>query len=177
MGIRNELWIVPTVSCVNGTADNMLRLFKEEVDNIYAEAVTVQKKHPYGCSQIGKDHADTVTILSDIVKHPNAGGVLVLGLGCENNTIDTFKESLGDYDENKIKFLVCQDVEDECQEGVRLLKALNAQMKDDKREEVPLSTLKIGLKCGGSDGLSGITANPLLGKFSDFLVSREVQRF
>ncbi len=171
VGIRNELWIVPTVSCVNGTADNMLRLFKQEVDNIYAEAITVQK-HPYGCSQIGKDHADTVTILSDIVKHPNAGGVLVLGLGCENNTIDTFKESLGDYDENKIKFLVCQDVEDECQEGVRLLKVLNAQMKDDKREDVPLSTLKIGLKCGGSDGLSGITANPLLGKFSDFLVSR-----
>lgn len=171
VGIRNELWIVPTVSCVNGIADNIIRLFKEEVNPIYAEAIIAQK-HPYGCSQMGKDHDDTVTILRDLVRHPNAGGVLVLGLGCENNTMDVFKEGLGDYDKQRVKFMVCQDVEDEYQEGVNLLKILHEQMKDDKREEVPLSTLKVGLKCGGSDGLSGITANPLVGKFSNFLVSQ-----
>lgn len=170
VGIRNELWIVPTVGCVNGIADKIIERFKEvgelSIDN------TLVLKHNYGCSQLGDDHVNTRTILGDAVKHPNAGGVLVLGLGCENNNMTEFKKSLGKFNEKRIKFLVTQEVSDEIEEGVKLLKELYENMKNDKREDVPLSELKIGLKCGGSDGFSGITANPLLGKFSDFLVAQ-----
>src|SRR5699024_6960562 len=127
-------------------------------------------KHKYGCSQLGDDHIDTRSVLADIVKHPNAGGVLVLGLGCENNTMDEFKLAIGDYDENRIKFLVGQEVDNEIEEGVKLLKEIYNEIKDDEREELPISELRIGLKCGGSDGFSGITANPLLGEFSDYIV-------
>lgn len=170
VGIRNELWIVPTVGCVNGIADLIITKFKEEVNPKNIDNIHVYK-HNYGCSQLGDDHKNTRTILADIVKHPNAGGVLVLGLGCENNTIDEFKVALGEHDSNRTKFLITQKVSDEIEEGVKLLKDIYKIMKDDRREEIPISELKIGLKCGGSDGLSGITANPLLGKFSDYLVS------
>jgi len=128
-------------------------------------------KHSYGCSQLGDDLENTRAILANLVKHPNAGGVLVLGLGCENNTIDSFHEMLGEVDDERVKFLVTQKVGDEIQAGVEMLKALYATMLQDRREEVPLKELKIGLKCGGSDGFSGITANPLLGAFSDYLIS------
>jgi len=171
VGIRNELWIVPTVGCVNGIGDNIIEKFKEEVKPVDLDAIEVFN-HNYGCSQLGDDHANTRTMLGNLVKHPNAGGVLVLGLGCENNTMDDFIKSLGDYDKTRIKFLVSQEVSDEVQEGVNILKELYENMKDDKRVSVPLSKLKVGLKCGGSDGLSGITANPLVGSFSDFLVSQ-----
>lgn len=129
-------------------------------------------KHNYGCSQLGDDHESTKKILRDIVLHPNAGGVLVLALGCENNQPDVFEEFLGDYDKSRIKFLITQNVENEVEEGVKILKELYAQASKDVRTEVPLSELKVGLKCGGSDGFSGITANPLLGVFSDFLVAQ-----
>lgn len=171
VGIRNELWIVPTVGCVNGPAEKIINTFKERVDELCADNVEVFK-HNYGCSQLGDDHENTKKILGDIVKHPNAGGVLVLGLGCENNVLADFKKSLGDFDEKRVKFLVAQEVSDEIEEGTKLLLELNENMKKDKREAVGLSELKIGLKCGGSDGLSGITANPLLGKLSDFLVAQ-----
>ena len=171
VGIRNELWIVPTVGCVNGTAESIMERFKKEIGQLSINN-TLVLKHNYGCSQLGDDHATTRTILGDAVKHPNAGGVLVLGLGCENNNMSEFKESLGEFDEKRIKFLVSQEVSDEIEEGVRLLKELYEKMKDDKREDVPLSELKIGLKCGGSDGFSGITANPLVGRLSDFLVAQ-----
>ncbi|MGN9164372.1 UxaA family hydrolase [Tissierellaceae bacterium HCP3S3_D8] len=171
VGIRNELWIVPTVGCINGIADLIVTKFKEEVNFKNIDNIHVYK-HNYGCSQLGDDHKNTRTILADIVKHPNAGGVLVLGLGCENNTIDKFKIALGEYDSNRTKFLITQKVGNEVEEGVKLLKELYEVMKDDRREEIPISELKIGLKCGGSDGLSGITANPLLGEFSDYLISR-----
>jgi altronate hydrolase len=171
VGIRNELWIVPTVGCVNGIADIIIEKFKEEVGSLSVDN-TLVLKHNYGCSQLGDDHITTRTILGDAVKHPNAGGVLVLGLGCENNNMVEFKKSLGEFDENRIKFLVSQEVSDEIEEGVKLLKVLHENMKNDKREDISLSELKIGLKCGGSDGFSGITANPLLGKFSDFLVAQ-----
>lgn len=171
VGIRNELWIVPTVGCVNGMADKMMERLKEEIGELSIDN-TLVLKHNYGCSQLGDDHSATRTILGDAVKHPNAGGVLVLGLGCENNNMPEFKESLGEFNEKRIKFLVSQEVSDEIEEGVKLLKELYETMKDDKREDVPLSELKVGLKCGGSDGLSGITANPLVGKFSDFLVAQ-----
>jgi Altronate dehydratase len=167
-GIRNELWVVQTVGCVSGMAQEMIEKFKstygtEGIDGVY----TFQ--HPFGCSQMGTDLELTRTLLQDMVKHPNAGGVLVLGLGCEENLVSTFKETLGDYDSSRTRFLVAQEVEDEVEEGTKLLKELYDLMKHDKRVTKPLSVLRIGLKCGGSDGLSGITANPLLGRFSDFL--------
>lgn len=172
VGIRNELWIVPTVGCVNGIAEMILKRYHEEVGGSGPFENTLVLKHNYGCSQLGDDHAYTKTILADTVKHPNAGGVLVLGLGCENNTMKEFKEALGNYDAERVKFLVAQEVSDEVEEGVRLLKELHAAAQEDRRESVLLSELKIGLKCGGSDGLSGITANPLLGRLSDYMAAQ-----
>lgn len=167
-GIRNELWIVQTVGCVSGIAQRIIERFKKEynptdIDGVYTF------NHPFGCSQMGGDLALTRTYLQDMVKHPNAGGVLVFGLGCEENLVGKFKETLGEYDESRTRFLVAQDVEDEVTEGVKLLAELYETMRHDKRVTKPLSVLRIGLKCGGSDGMSGITANPLLGRFSDFL--------
>lgn len=170
VGIRNELWVVPTVGCVNGIAEMIIKAFKAEVQMENVDAIEVFK-HSYGCSQLGDDHVNTRTILGDVVKHPNAGGVLVLGLGCENNTMADFKKSLGSYNENRVRFLITQEVSDEVAEGVKALKELYAQMQKDKREDVSVSELKIGLKCGGSDGFSGITANPLVGVFSDILIA------
>jgi altronate hydrolase len=171
VGIRNELWIVPTVGCVNGIADRIIARFKEIVGNINIDNVEVLK-HNYGCSQLGEDHISTRTILANAVKHPNNGGVLVLGLGCENNNMADFKKSLGKFNEERVKFLISQEVSDEIEEGAKLLVELYENMKADKREACSLSELKIGLKCGGSDGFSGITANPLVGRFSDFLVAQ-----
>jgi altronate hydrolase len=172
VGIRNELWIVPTVGCVNGVAETIIKRFQKEVGNISPFENVLVLKHNYGCSQLGDDHGNTRSILRDAVLHPNAGGVLVLGLGCENNNLYEFKEGLGEYDEDRVRFLVSQEVGNEIEEGVKLLKEIYEAAKNDTREEVPLSELKIGLKCGGSDGLSGITANPLLGRLSDFLVAQ-----
>lgn len=172
VGIRNELWIVPTVGCVNGVAETIIKRFEKEVGDIVPFDNVLVLKHNYGCSQLGDDHRNTRSILRDAVIHPNAGGVLVLGLGCENNNLYEFKQGLGEFDEERVKFLVSQEVSNEIEEGVRLLKEIYENAKQDQREEVPLSELKVGLKCGGSDGLSGITANPLLGKISDFLVAQ-----
>ena len=170
IGIRNELWVVPTVGCINGIADMILNRFKENIRPIGIDHIHVYK-HNYGCSQLGDDLENTRNILLNIVKHPNAGGVLVLGLGCENNIIEEFEEKLGDYDKDRIKLLKTQEVSNEIEEGVKLLEEIYNAMKNDEREQVPLSKLKVGLKCGGSDGFSGITANPLIGHFSDYLVS------
>lgn len=169
VGIRNELWVVPTVGCVNSQARIIAAEFLkkhtelEGVDGVFAYT------HPYGCSQIGEDHNRTRMMLQRMVKHPNCGGVLVLGLGCENNRMDVFKETLGAYDEERTRFLIAQDVEDEISEGVKLLEELYQKAKNDERTEKDISCLKIGLKCGGSDGLSGITANPLVGRLSDYM--------
>lgn len=171
VGIRNELWIVPTVGCVNGIGERMLKALEKEVNVSIIDGVEIFK-HNYGCSQLGDDHENTRKILRDIVLHPNAGGVLILGLGCENNQPDAFREILGDFDEERIRFLVTQKVDNEHEEGLKLLKELYEKMSQDRRVDVPLSELKVGLKCGGSDGLSGISANPLLGAFSDFLVAQ-----
>ena len=171
VGIRNEIWVVPTVGCVNGIAEQIIREFKAEVNPTDIEGIEVFK-HNYGCSQLGDDHQNTRQILADIALHPNAGGVLVLGLGCENNKIDEFEQVLGDYDKSRIKFLSTQRVQDEVSDSIALLKEIYEVVRKDKREAVPLSELKVGLKCGGSDGLSGITANPLVGYFSDFLISQ-----
>ena len=171
VGIRNEIWIVPTVGCVNGIAEQIIREFKAELGGVLEVDIEVFK-HNYGCSQLGDDHKNTKTILSDIALHPNAGGVLVLGLGCENNKIDEFEQGLGAFDKNRIKFLSTQKVQDEVHDAIALLKDIYAVVKEDKREPIPMSELKVGLKCGGSDGLSGITANPLVGYFSDFLIAQ-----
>jgi altronate hydrolase len=171
VGIRNEIWIVPTVGCVNGIAEQIIREFKAEVNPTDIEGIEVFK-HNYGCSQLGDDHQNTKQILSDLALHPNAGGVLVLGLGCENNKIDEFKEDLGVYDAERVKFLSTQKVQDEVTEAVTLLKEIYEVVRKDQRQTIALSELKVGLKCGGSDGLSGITANPLVGYFSDFLISQ-----
>lgn len=171
VGIRNEIWIVPTVGCVNGIAEQIIREFRAEVNPTDIEGIEVFK-HNYGCSQLGDDHQNTRRILSNIATHPNAGGVLVLGLGCENNKIDEFEEGLGAYDKSRIRFLASQKAKNEVEEAVALLKEIYEEVRKDKREPVPISELKVGLKCGGSDGLSGITANPLVGYFSDFLISQ-----
>lgn len=168
-GIRNEIWIIPTVGCVNSTATKLAAdnqsLVGGPVEGLYAFT------HPYGCSQTGADHAQTRKLLAALCHHPNAGGVLVLSLGCENLTPKQFREALGPVDERRVKFLVCQEVGDEFAEGAKLLGEIAAQMAADRRESLPVSKLVVGMKCGGSDGLSGITANPAVGRFSDLLVS------
>lgn len=168
VGIRNEIWIIPTVGCVNSVAqalaDLAQPLISGSVDGVYAWP------HPYGCSQTGQDQAHTRQILCDLICHPNAGGVLVLGLGCENSNIEELQKLLHLWDPERVAFLECQSVEDELADGERLLRQLIEFAGRDERCDIPISELVIGLKCGGSDGLSGITANPLVGRVSDRLV-------
>jgi len=170
VGIRNEIWVIPTVGCVNGQVKEIAETFKAEYGETGFDGVFAYT-HPYGCSQLGDDHERTKLILQKMVRHPNAGGVLVVGLGCENNQMDAFRASLGKVDESRVKFMICQDVEDEIGTGVELLHQIAEVVKCDERVEKDISCLKVGLKCGGSDGLSGITANPLVGRFSDYIVS------
>lgn len=170
VGVRNEIWIIPTVGCVNNIAtaiERKAQAFKtENIDCIAAFP------HPYGCSQMGDDQENTRTILADLINHPNAGGVLVLGLGCENSNIDVLKHYLGEYDPDRVKFLVCQEHEDEIADALSLIEELAAYADRFRRESISCSELVIGMKCGGSDGLSGITANPTVGAFSDLLISK-----
>lgn len=169
-GVRNEIWIIPTVGCVNNVATSIEKkaqsLLVPGVDDIVAFP------HPYGCSQMGDDQEHTRTILADLIGHPNAGGVLVLGLGCENSNIDVLKGYLGDYDTDRVKFLVAQESEDEIGDALKILEGLVAHAASMHREKISASELVIGMKCGGSDGLSGITANPTVGAFSDLLISK-----
>ena len=172
VGIRNEVWIIPTVGCVNGIVQKLCERLRQEtkcegVDGIFAFP------HNYGCSQLGDDHENTKKILRDMVLHPNAGAILVVGLGCENNQPDVFEKFCGDYDKERVRFLVSQKVQgDEVEVGMEMLRELYEIARKDKRVAVPMSELRVGLKCGGSDGFSGITANPLLGMFSDWLVAQ-----
>ena len=168
-GIRNELWILPTVGCVNDIARALAHQAQQwvggSVEGVYAFP------HPYGCSQLGDDQNNTRRVLADLATHPNAGGVLVLGLGCENSGIEQIKPYMGNYDEDRVKFLVCQQAEDEMEAGLALLRELAETMRKDQRVSCPADQLVVGLKCGGSDGLSGITANPTIGVFSDLLTA------
>jgi altronate hydrolase len=194
VGIRNQIWVIPTVGCVNGICQEIVRRFQEEISPLAAlgrndkETVIssggeagVEKSsvdavvafpHNYGCSQLGGDHENTRTVLADMVHHPNAGGVLVVSLGCENNQLDAFRELVGPVDESRVRMFVTQKVEDEIEYGLQQLREIYAVCSKDVREDVPVSELRVGLKCGGSDGLSGITANPLLGVFSDWIVAQ-----
>lgn len=160
VGIRNDIWIVNTVGCVNKVAER-----------IAAATGAYHFPHPFGCSQLGDDQSITQKILKGMVNHPNAAGVLVLGLGCENNNIEAFRSVLGDVDERRVKFLIAQEHEDEVAEGIRLVEELKEYAKTFRRTPVSVSRLVVGLKCGGSDGYSGITANPLVGRFSDKLIA------
>ena len=160
VGIRNDVWIVNTVGCVNKVAQTIA----EKTGAKYFP-------HPFGCSQLGDDQSITQKILKGMVNHPNAAGVLVLGLGCENNNIELFKSILGEWDDERVKFLNAQDVEDDVAEGIKIVEELKKYAETFKREEIPVSKLRVGLKCGGSDGYSGITANPLVGSFSDMIIS------
>ncbi|MBE6738999.1 MAG: altronate dehydratase [Ruminococcaceae bacterium] len=164
VGIRNDIFIIPTVGCINDTA-------KLLADINGVKAIT----HPYGCSQLGGDLVTTQKFLCGLIKHPNAGGVLVLSLGCENNRIELMKEMLGDIDTDRIKFLSLQECNDEIEEGTTLITAIKNVTKNDKRVPLPISKLKIGVKCGGSDGYSGITANPLVGLVADKFYSYKSQ--
>ncbi len=169
VGVRNEIWIIPTVGCVNNVATaierNSQKYITGQIDSICAFP------HPYGCSQMGDDQNNTRQILADLINHPNAAGVLVLGLGCENSNIDELKKYIGDYNEERVRFLVAQESEDEITDGVEIVKQLISYASSFKREPISASELIIGMKCGGSDGLSGITANPTVGAFSDKLIS------
>jgi altronate hydrolase len=167
--IRNEIWIIPTVGCVNDVAKTLVNdcqdLVTGSIDGLYTFT------HPYGCSQTGHDHAQTRKLLAALVRHPNAASVLVLSLGCENLTHEQFLAELGDYDPERVKFLTCQQVDDELVAGREILKECAAYASQFEREDIPVSELVVGMKCGGSDGLSGITANPTVGRFSDLLVA------
>lgn len=160
VGIRNDIWIVNTVGCVNKVAQTIA----EKTGAKYFP-------HPFGCSQLGDDQSITQKILKGMVNHPNAAGVLVLGLGCENNNIELFKSVLGEWDDERVKFLNAQDVEDDVAEGIKIVEELKKYAETFERVEIPVSKLRVGLKCGGSDGYSGITANPLVGSFSDMIIS------
>ena len=170
VGIRNEIWIIPTVGCVNDVAKQLVKenqdLVEGSVEGLYAFT------HPFGCSQTGDDHAQTRKLLAALAKHPNAGAVLVLHLGCENLTHEQFVEELGTFDRERIHFLTCQNVEDELAEGRKKLELCAKYAASFHREAIPASELVVGMKCGGSDGLSGITANPVVGRFSDMLVAQ-----
>jgi altronate hydrolase len=165
VGIRNEIWIIPTVGCVNKAVEAIRHKARTELG---LDAVCFT--HPYGCSQLGDDLVHTQKILAGLVKHPNAAGVLVVSLGCENNRLERFKEALGSWDDNRVKFLSMQEVADEEAEAMRLLKELGDFAAQFRREEFPVSELVLGMKCGGSDGFSGITANPLVGRIADLLI-------
>ncbi len=170
VGIRNELWILPTVGCVNETARALaVRAHAEGLDGACDGVFAFT--HPYGCSQLGEDHLNTQRILAALARHPNAGGVLVVGLGCENNTLERFRALLGDRDPARVRFMAAQEEADEGETGLRLLRELAAQTAADRRRPLPASALRVGLKCGGSDAFSGITANPVVGAFSDLLIA------
>ena len=160
VGIRNDIWIINTVGCVNKTAQKLAEL-----------TGALYFPHPFGCSQLGDDHELTQKVLKGLINHPNAGGVLVLGLGCENNNIPAFKKVLGDVDPDRVKFLITQEASDEIAEGIKLINELKEYASKQKKVKIPVTKLRVGLKCGGSDGYSGITANPLVGRFSDKLIS------
>lgn len=172
VGIRNEVWIIPTVGCVNGIVNQLAERLRQETRGEGVDAI-VAFPHNYGCSQLGDDHENTKKILRNMVLHPNAGAVLVVGLGCENNQPDVFREFCEGYNPDRVQFVVAQKIQgDEVEYCMPVLRELYNKAKSDQRTDIPLSELRVGLKCGGSDGFSGITANPLLGMFSDFLVNQ-----
>ncbi|NEG69495.1 UxaA family hydrolase [Bifidobacterium choloepi] len=172
VGIRNDLYIVPTVGCINGIAEHIARMFRARHGGAGNFDSVVVTTHPYGCSQLGGDLEWTQNLLRNIVQHPNAGGVLLVGLGCENNQMALMQAKLDNYDPDRVRFLICQDEDDELDAAADLLEELNEAAAGDKRVDVPISELRVAVECGGSDGMSGITANPMVGRFAEWLVSQ-----
>lgn len=173
VGVRNELWIIPTVGCVNGICQQIKNAVEAKGESKRCGIDIRVWEHNFGCSQLSEDHEATRRILRALVHHPNAGGVLVVGLGCENNQPKIFREFCGEVDEERVRFIICQEIEgDEVEVGVRQVEEILTVCAGDKRQPCPLYSLQVGLKCGGSDGFSGITANPLLGRFSDWLTQK-----
>ena len=170
VGIRNEIWVIPTVGCANKAAEMLAKIANDEIIGDGCDGVFAYT-HPFGCSQLGDDMENTQKILSGLIHHPNAGGVLVVSLGCENNNLSVFKPVLGDIDSSRVKFLCMQDEDDEIEAGTALIKEIYNNIKNDKREPVNFDNLVIGYKCGGSDAFSGITANPLCGLINDTFTS------
>lgn len=172
-GVRNQIWIIPTVGCVNGICNRLADVFNSEINAKRGSVdAVVAFPHNYGCSQLGGDHENTRRILRDMVRHPNAGGVLVVGLGCENNQLGSFMDFVGPVEASRVKWFETQKVGDEIEYGLSLLRSIFSAVSSDRRVPCPASDLRIGLKCGGSDGFSGISANPLVGRFSDWLVAQ-----
>ena len=166
IGIRNDIWIIPLVGCVNGVARNAANKVSAR-RQLPADMRIIVLEHPYGCSQLGDDMDTTRAILQNLAMHPNAGGVLAFGLGCENNTLDEFRAGV-ETDPARIRYLIAQEVDDELAAVEAALDELIDQAVADVRTPVAATRVRVGLKCGGSDGFSGITANPLLGAFSDW---------
>lgn len=169
VGIRNEIWILPTVGCVGKAAQSLARQAREYLHGSVTDVLAFE--HPYGCSQLGDDQENTRQALAALACHPNAGGVLVLGLGCENSGVEEIRKRMENCDPQRVKFLVCQDADDEMAEGLALLHELIDRAAKDVRQEVGEDKLVLGLKCGGSDGFSGLTANPVIGALSDRIVA------
>ena len=167
VGTRNEIWVVNTVGCVNRSAQRIARMTNDRFSDVIDGVHSFQ--HPFGCSQLGDDLVQTQKVLAGLIRHPNAGGVLVVGLGCENNQLEDLLEQAGDVDRSRIRFFNSQLVLDEVEEGIEAVEELVEIMKEDRRTECPVTDLVLGLKCGGSDAFSGITANPLVGRMADRL--------
>ncbi len=170
VGTRNEIWILNTVGCVNISAERIAKICREKFADANIDGV-FSFSHPYGCSQLGDDLRYTQKVLAGLLRHPNAGGVLVLGLGCENNQMAQLLNVAGEVDRSRLRFFNSQDVQDEIESGVAAIDELIERMQHDARSECPLSDLVLGMKCGGSDGFSGLTANPLVGRISDIVTS------
>lgn len=169
---RNEVWILPSVGCVGLTAEQVAReanarhaalIAAGRIDGVMAFA------HPHGCSQLGDDLDGTRALLAGLAANPNAAGVLLLGLGCESNQLADLLAAIPQSVRGKVRVLSSQAAGDELAEAGALVDELVAQAAQAERETLPLSALTVGLKCGGSDGFSGLTANPLLGRFADVL--------
>ena len=169
VGIRNEIWIIPTVFCVNQIARELELYIKDKIADIDNIDEACALTHPYGCSQMGEDQQSTLRLLASLASHPNAAAVIILGLGCENNNIEVFKQYLN-LDDTRLFFLNTQDVDDELEEAYAIADRAIELAQKCSRSSVPVSKLRIGLKCGGSDGLSGISANPLIGYLSDVVI-------
>jgi altronate hydrolase len=167
VGIRNELWIINTVGCVNQSAKRITDLCKKQFEGKADEFVSLT--HPFGCSQLGDDLSNTRNLLSSLMLNPNAGGVLVIGLGCENNQLSTLMAETKDIDSSRVRYFNSQEVDNEIEVGIELVEELLNEMSSDVRIEVPVSQLTLGMKCGGSDGFSGLTANPVVGRITDML--------
>jgi altronate hydrolase len=170
VGTRNEIWILNTVGCVNVSAERIAKICREKfaaakIDGVFSFS------HPYGCSQLGDDLRNTQKILAGLLRHPNAGGVLVLGLGCENNQMEQLLKVAGEVERSRLRFFNSQDVQDEVEAGVSAIGELVARMEHDARSECALADLVLGMKCGGSDGFSGVTANPLVGRIADIVTN------